>query len=76
MFRKAFVMAIFSMFATCGQQGAGIVCTPVKQYSQATRDKAADELEEVKKQYPAVTQLLADYASMRAAARACAEGKS
>lgn len=79
MWKKIFVTTIFNalaMFQTCSEQGPAVVCTPVKQYSAATLDKAADEYAQIKKEFPTTTQLIADYRSMRAAARACAQGKA
>lgn len=78
MYRNLWTTALFSTFAlftTCGEHGQAVVCVPVKQYSAATQKKAAEEYALVKQQFPTVTQYLADYGGMRAAARVCQSGK-
>lgn len=78
MWKKLSTTALFStfaMFQTCDFQQA-IVCVPVKEYSAATQKRAAEEFAEIKLKYPTTTQLIADYGSMRSAARACQSGRT
>ncbi len=56
---------------TAGSDRGGAVCTPVVAYDQALRDRAAAELEALPDD-AALVGMMADYAVMRAQARACA----
>lgn len=56
--------------ATGSSDPAGAVCPPVVAYDKAVRDRAAAELEALPKDATLVG-MMADYAVMRAQARAC-----
>lgn len=56
--------------ATDRSDPGGAVCPPVVAYDQAERDRAAVELEALPKN-AALVEMMADYAVMRAQARAC-----
>lgn len=56
--------------ATGGSDPGGVVCPPVVTYDQALRDPAAAELEALP-EGAALVGMMADYAVMRAQARAC-----
>ncbi len=57
--------------ATAGSEAPAVVCPPVVPYDQVTRDRAAGELETLPAD-AALVAMMADYAVMRAQARACA----
>lgn len=69
----ALVIATISLTAcaTGGSDPGGAACPPVVGYDQATRDKAAAELEALPED-AALVGMMADYAVMRAQAQACA----
>lgn len=56
---------------TGGSDPGGAVCLPVVAYDQAERDRAAAELEALPED-AALVGMMADYAVLRAQARACA----
>ena len=60
---------------TAGSDRGGAVCTPVVAYDQALRDRAAAELEALPDD-AALVGMMADYAVMRAQARACQAGRT
>ena len=69
----ALVIATISLTActTGGSDPGGAVCLPVVAYDQAERDRAAAELEALPED-AALVGMMADYAVLRAQARACA----
>lgn len=68
----ALVIATISLTAcaTDGSDPGGAVCPPVVGYDQAERERAAAELEALPDN-AALVRMMADYAVMRAQARAC-----
>lgn len=62
--------SLLSACTTDGSDPGGVVCPPVVAYDQAMRDRAAVELEALHKD-AALVEMMADYAVMRAQARAC-----
>lgn len=68
----ALVIATISLTAcaTGGSDRGGAVCPPVVVYDQALRNRAAAELEALPED-AALVGMMADYAVMRAQARAC-----
>ena len=67
----AIATSLLSACATGGSDPGGAACPPVVGYDQATRDKAAAELEALPED-AALIGMTADYAVMRAQAQACA----
>ncbi len=59
--------------ATGGSNPGGVACPPVVAYGQAVRERAAVELEALHED-AALVGMMADYAVMRAQARACQAG--
>lgn len=69
----ALVIATISLTACATDRSdpGGAVCPPVVAYDQALQDRAAAELEALRED-AALVGMMADYAVMRAQARACA----
>ena len=63
--------SLLTACATVGSDPGGAVCPPVVGYDQAVRERAAVELEALPED-AALVGMMADYAVMRAQARACA----
>lgn len=61
--------SLLTACATDGSDPGGAICPPVVDYDQAVRERAAAELEALD---AALVGMMADYAVMRAQARACA----
>ncbi len=66
----AIATSLLTACATGGSDPGGAVCPPVVEYDQTVRDRAAAELEELPED-AALSRMMADYAVMRAQARAC-----
>ena len=64
-------MSLLTACATDDSDPGSVVCPPVIAYGQAMRDRAAAELDAVPED-AALVGMMADYAVMRAQARACA----
>ena len=62
--------SLLTACATGGSDPGGVACPPVVAYDQAMRDRAAAELEALPED-GALVGMMADYAMMRAQARAC-----
>ena len=66
----AIATSVLSACATGGSDPGGVACPPVVAYDQTARDKAALELAALPED-AALVGMMADYAVMRAQARAC-----
>ena len=63
--------SLLTACATGDSDPGGVVCPPVVAYDQAVRERAAAELKALPED-AALVGMMADYAVMRAQARACA----
>lgn len=73
--RRGIALVIATLWLTAcaaaGSEVPAVVCPPVVPYDQVTLDRAAGELETLPAD-AALVAMMADYAVMRAQARACA----
>lgn len=74
MMRGFVMLSILLAMSTC-VENQSLICPEIKRYSGITQTTFANEFADVKKQYPTVTQFIADYKSLRDALRTCATGK-